>query len=144
MWSTILTTSPCSGSEVFSTYLSVKNQIAACTAAALSLRFGQRGRLVSVGVVLVEQPRHVVHVGDVRGVPGAQYVPDSAVRRGQDVDAVEAELGAAVGRLAMDDAGETLVQGAEAPSGSDCSRDSRPDRVKRVEASAMNPLTPWP
>ena len=33
-WSTMAATVSCSGSAVFSTYLSLKNQIAACTAAA--------------------------------------------------------------------------------------------------------------
>ncbi len=78
------------------------------------VEIGQRGRLVGVGVVLVEQPRHEAHVGDVGGVPGAQHVPDAAVRKGVDVDAVEAELRAAAGRPAMDDSGEALVLGGEA------------------------------
>ena len=50
---------------------------------------GQRGRFVGVGVELVEHPRHVTHVHDVRGAPRTQGVTNAAIRVGVDVDAVE-------------------------------------------------------
>ena len=74
-------------------------------------------RFAGVGVVLIEQPRHVVHVGDVGFVPLAQAVPDSGIRSGQDVDAVQPEVRAAGERTGIDDAGEALVLGVEAGGG---------------------------
>ena len=43
---------------------------------------GKARRSGGVGVVLVQQPGHIAHVGDVGGVPGAQLVADAGIGGG--------------------------------------------------------------
>ena len=110
---------------------SLKNQIAAWTAAALWSSSVTELGSVRVGVVLVEDPRHVADVRDVRLVPGAQHVPVADVGVRVDVDAVKRERRPSVGWSAVDNAGKTLDFGRKI-GGRSLRSDNRNSGVERT------------